>query len=499
MSLPGTWEFPGGKVERRESPHNALIREVREELGLGIKVGCWLGRGESIVNGRQLVLDVYYATPVDGDPDPREHAQIRWIEADGIADLDWPEADRPVLPFLRRALDRGLGERPLARPIPIVSVDWAKNRRGRAVYTACLDSGVWLIERESPPGCGWTLEEVLSLAERKAEPFGGSALIAIDAVLGVPSRYGIQTNLDGFPAVMEWLDEQGALDRFVQDPDRWSLESPFFSVQPGEGGLTGFIERAGGRAVLYRELERVTGAKTVFATSGIPGTVGSGSVALWREILAVRRSGRNDFRIWPFEVEMEEISSLGCPVIAESYPRACYGVALAPSLPAVPVSLSKTARDTRIAYLDELRRAPWVRDRFVILTGIEFAEQSDDDFDALMQAAALVRMSDSQTPLSSHLVDPIWEGGILGTGGLTLDAPSPPRMRSEPSAPPSEGGASPKQCPIPGCVKIFRSGRLGWDAHVASVLTHSDWEPSLISAEERKSAFRAQFSAWLVG
>jgi hypothetical protein len=61
-----------------------------------------------------------------------------------------------------------------------------------------------------------------------------------------------------------------------------------------------------------------------------------------------------------------------------------------------------------------------VRGAAVELGGLERAEAGEDDFNAVMQAAALVRMLDSGIPLSSHLADPTWEGGILGTGGLVL-------------------------------------------------------------------------------
>ncbi|MBK7950688.1 MAG: (deoxy)nucleoside triphosphate pyrophosphohydrolase [Deltaproteobacteria bacterium] len=133
MSLPGLWEFPGGKVEPRESPQEALIRELREELGVAIEVGAWLGRGESHAGAREVVLDVYAATLVAGEPEPREHAQLRWIEAREIEPLDWPEADRPILSMLQRVLDRGLAANPLPAPVPIVSVDWASRVAGRAL------------------------------------------------------------------------------------------------------------------------------------------------------------------------------------------------------------------------------------------------------------------------------------------------------------------------------------------------------------------------------
>jgi len=302
---------------------------------------------------------------------------------------------------------------------------------------------------------------------------------------------------------MDWLEQLGALTQSVRDPERWSPESPFFSVNPGEGGFTRYVEAAGGRAVLFREVERVTGGKTVFAASGIPGTVGSGSATLWREILAARRSGTKCFRIWPYEVELEEISSSGSPVVAESYPRACYAVALAPVLPTRRRHLAKTKRDERVARLEELSGANWLREQGVNIEGIEWAVETEDDFDALMQAAALVRMMDSEIPLSTHLIDPTWEGGILGTGGLVLREPNRTRSRSTGKRkPPPKNTAqapSPKTCPIDGCRMIFKSGRLGWDAHVGSMRTHPNWESSLESPEERKTAFRVQFPSWFKG
>lgn len=98
----GRWEFPGGKVEPGETPDDALIREVAEELGCTIEVTSWLP--ERVTIGNRHVLSVALARLVDGEPQPHEHDQVRWLGADELAAVDWLDADRPFLVALRASL-----------------------------------------------------------------------------------------------------------------------------------------------------------------------------------------------------------------------------------------------------------------------------------------------------------------------------------------------------------------------------------------------------------
>jgi 8-oxo-dGTP diphosphatase len=100
--LAGRWELPGGKVAVGETEAEALARELAEELGVDVAVGPRLG--DDIALNATMTLRAYAATLIRGQPQPHDHAALRWVSAAELQAVDWVPADRGFVPPLRRLL-----------------------------------------------------------------------------------------------------------------------------------------------------------------------------------------------------------------------------------------------------------------------------------------------------------------------------------------------------------------------------------------------------------
>jgi len=101
----GLWELPGGKVEPGEDPEDAIVREVTEELGCGIRVTGRLA-GEQPVK-EHYTLRVLLAEITDGEPVPHEHDALRWLGPEELEHVTWLGPDLPFLTELREILMDG--------------------------------------------------------------------------------------------------------------------------------------------------------------------------------------------------------------------------------------------------------------------------------------------------------------------------------------------------------------------------------------------------------
>ncbi|MEH0636139.1 (deoxy)nucleoside triphosphate pyrophosphohydrolase [Streptomyces bottropensis] len=94
--LAGRWELPGGKVEPDESPEQALVRELREELGVEAKSAERVPGEWPVRPG--YVLQVWIARLLSGEPRPLEdHDELRWLTVDEVWDVDWLDQDVPAV------------------------------------------------------------------------------------------------------------------------------------------------------------------------------------------------------------------------------------------------------------------------------------------------------------------------------------------------------------------------------------------------------------------
>lgn len=321
--------------------------------------------------------------------------------------------------------------------------DWGIKPGKRVVYEVDVDHRT-IKRRSDPDAAGWTVQklaaeaqEIVSRPNRRVD----RCLIALDVAIGFPAglltlmiqnagqEYG-NPNLAGYlrnpPNGASQPGESG-------EAHQWSWERPYIRVPAGDGALTAFRETASNFGVtLTRAVDEMTGGRSPLILSGIPGTVGSGSREVLRELWnqGGEAGWRNGVAVWPFDGPLtgRDINTPSV-FVGEIYPRSLYGHVLDDRDPVGRRRLivAKTIRQTRELVVDHLRRLNWhLRPDISVALSEEYlnlAIDNEDDFDAYLSALGLLRLAVEGISLEDEtlgewegrsILDRRAEGGMLG-------------------------------------------------------------------------------------
>lgn len=102
----GQWEFPGGKIEQGETPEEALVREIKEELEIEIKVGEIIHTIEYDYPTFHLSMDCFWGEIIKGDLILKEAEDARWLTMDQIYDVKWLPTDIILIDLIKKQMSK---------------------------------------------------------------------------------------------------------------------------------------------------------------------------------------------------------------------------------------------------------------------------------------------------------------------------------------------------------------------------------------------------------
>ena len=105
--LSGFWEFPGGKLEKNETPENCLVREIKEEIGVNLKDVCFSPLTFSLnkYDNFNILLLLYICQEYVGVVSPNENQNMKWLYVKDLYDCNLLPADRELIPYIRDSVN----------------------------------------------------------------------------------------------------------------------------------------------------------------------------------------------------------------------------------------------------------------------------------------------------------------------------------------------------------------------------------------------------------
>ena len=100
----GQWEFPGGKIENKETPQEALVREIKEELEATVKVGQFIDTVEYDYPTFHLSMECFWCEVVEGELKLLEAEAARWLKKDELYDVKWLPADVTLIEKIKKEM-----------------------------------------------------------------------------------------------------------------------------------------------------------------------------------------------------------------------------------------------------------------------------------------------------------------------------------------------------------------------------------------------------------